>query len=252
MKNLHHFVVPRWVVNITGGGNPAILFARILHWHRADKNGAPRLGPDEDGRPRAWCPGYQGIERETGLNKQQIRRGLRKLESAKRIAPPTQDDDGRTTRLRLRFTKRMNALLRQRGLLENEKAQTEERNQPRILISPEHVRAAGGGNPALVLAEIVRSYERSRKAERKMGGKIRNGRWWIAMSDQDLVEKTGLGPWQVKRAMKALLDNKHHFLLAERDLSGSVMTRYVRLNRVALARAVAEACGKEEEEGQGE
>ena len=66
MKNLHHFVVPRWVVNFTGGGNPAILFARILYWHRADKNGVLRLGPDEDGRPRAWCPGYQGIERENG------------------------------------------------------------------------------------------------------------------------------------------------------------------------------------------
>ena len=47
--------------------------------------------------------------------------------------------------------------------------------------------------------------------------------------------------------MKALLDNKHRFLLADRDSSGSVMTRYVRLNRVALARAVAEACGNEEE-----
>ena len=50
-----------------------------------------------------------------------------------------------------------------------------------------------------MLAQIIRSYERSRKAKRKMGGKVRNGRWWIAMSDQDLVEKTGLGPWQVKR-----------------------------------------------------
>ena len=237
--------VPRWVVEKTGGGNAAILLARVVYWFSRKPDGYPRLRPSSNEGRRIWSPKYRGIREQTGLSKDKVRRALKSLISLGAVEvvadePKWEEKSSASRRcLQIRLTEEYENELLSKGRL-----RTENEGGPGTRVQVADVRITETGNQAILLGSILPWFEPNKKGKSKLRIK-REGHLWRANSHEQLAAETGLGCYQVKRALEGLsaLLIKDYFAFAGKR------TLHVRPNIEAVTHAWRQSTEKATQRG---
>jgi hypothetical protein len=226
-------VVPTFVCKRTGGGNAAILLARLIYWNTPAANGSQRLNVGDRGRDQPpWSASYQEIHRQTGLNRRKSQRALQKLESLKLIEVDRPIND--LSDVRMFDRNRPNAIYLQTGferVLKQEGLLCQGKQHCHVRVRVSEVLVTRTGTQAIVLSSILPWFDLNQHGKRKLTIK-KNGHWWRANDYRQISEETGVSVHQVKRAVTVMRHD--HLLHVSHHIFGGRRILHVRPNREAL------------------
>ena len=233
--------VPIDITRLTGGGNAAILLARLVYWYSPGLGSVPRMKPAFCDTRSGWSPGAREILKQTGLNKAKARRAKETLlkqgliEIGDADANPCEEGDPHVWyRDRILLPEQLAELIDDGGLLTANGVR-----RPGVKVTVPEVLITSTGNQAIVLAAILRWFEPNANGKSKLRV-FRDGHAWRANSHNQLSRETGLSCHQVKRALSGLKKAGFiitaYFYFAEKG-QRPARTLHVRPNKQALKKA---------------
>ena len=186
--------VPEWICRCAGGDYAAIIYSQLIYWNSRDCFWKPRLKDEFGEERRSWEASYRSIFLQTGIREDKARRAVQRLESRGLIHVVS--EHGKPNRLLLPEDAHQ-------ALGEAKEFNPGASTRPGTLVRASEVLVTQTGNQAIVLADILRWFEPNQKGNVKTRLK-HNGHAIRANTHDELSKETGLGIFQVKRALTGL------------------------------------------------